>query len=190
MKHFLHLFAFAAFATASLAAPLSITASSVVPGVRAKPVGGNTIAGVAITAGQLLYLDSTTGTYKLADADASAAAANVVGYAANSAAAGQFVGVITEDDDMTVGATLSTTAPVYVLSATAGSIAPSADIGAGYYPVVVLIAKSTTKASFRVIRGPVPATAFTTPRDELFIFASHATWSRLRREETGLALAA
>lgn len=190
MKHFfLNLFALAALATSALSADLTVTAASVVPGRRARPVGGNTLAGVSITAGQLLYLDSATGTYKLADADASATTANVVGYAANTAAAGQYVAVIMEDDDFTPGATLSTAAPVYVLSATAGAIAPTADITTGYYPAVVMIAKSTTKASFKIVRGPAAST-FTTPRDELFIFAQSFRHVRLRREETDLALAA
>lgn len=114
-------------------------------------------------------------------------------YAANAAAAGQLITVIPEDDDMTVGATLSMTTPVYVLSGTAGGIAPSADLTTGWYPSVVLIAKSTTKASFKIIKGPaacamlhldLPAARFAVVKP------GHRSLSRFRREVTRIALAA
>jgi hypothetical protein len=177
------------------AADLSITAASVIPGARAKYVQGQTIAGATITAGQLVYL-ALDGLYKLADANASAATANVVGYAANSASTGQFVGVVMEDDDFTVGATLSTAASIYVLSGTAGGIAPSADLASGMYPTVVLISKSTTKAIFKITRGTVPATAMFVPFDggDSPRFAGLLRGSRhmimLRRDEIELELAA
>lgn len=189
MKHLLTLFALTAFAVSSFAADLSVTAASVVPGARAKPFGGDQKAGVAITAGQLVYLDATSNTIKLADANASATTSQVLGYAANTAAIGQYVVVITEDDDYTPGATLSTSAPIYVVSATAGGIAPSADITTGYYPTIVMVAKSATKASFKIVRGVAPTT-FTTPQDELFIFALTRAPARMRLEETEIALAA
>lgn len=200
MKHFRSLLLLAAalaftWITPPLAsaADLSITAAKVIPGARAKQTYGT--AGVAITQGQLLYFDSSAGTYKLADANASATTAAVVGYAANAASTGQLVTVITEDDDMTVNDTalLSMTAPVYVLSGTAGGIAPSLDLTTGWYPAVVLIAKSTTKASFKIIKGPaacamlhldLPAARFA------FVRLPGFDWSVLRREETELALAA
>lgn len=136
---------------AARAADLSVTAANVVPGARAKTVVGT--AGATITAGQLLYFDSTAQTYKLADANASATTAAVVGIAASGASSGQPIVVITEDDDLTVGATLSMTAPVYCVSATAGGIAPVADVTTGWYPSVVFIAKSTSKAVFKIVRG-------------------------------------
>lgn len=162
MKNFflrsVFVFSFVAALTASLrAADLSVTAASVVPGPHPKFVDGT--AGATITQGQLLYYDSSAYTYKLADANASATTAAVVGYAANAASSGQPIRVITEDDDMTVGATLSMTAPVYCLSATAGGIAPVADLTTGYYPAVVLIAKSTSKAVFKIVRGTAAMSA-------------------------------
>lgn len=175
------------------AADLSITAANVVPGARAKFVGGNTIAGATITAGQLLYLDSTAGTFKLADANASATTANVVGYAANSASAGQYIGVVMEDDDFTPGGTLSMTTGVYVLSATAGGIAPSADLATGHYPAVVLIAKSTTKAIFKIVRGSAALSLLNLPHDSripsLAIVIRHSGFV-IPRRENDLALAA
>jgi len=144
-------------ASLASAADLSITQASFIPGANAKKQIGT--AGAAITIGQLLYYDSTAGTWKLADANASATTAAVVAIAASAAASGQPVIVITEDDDLTLGATLSMTAPVYVLSGTAGGIAPTADIVAGWYPSPVLVSKSTTKCVFKAaaLRGTAAA---------------------------------
>ena len=144
------------------ATDLAVTAASVVPGARARYAPAAP-AGVAITAGQLVYFDGASQSYKLADADASAATANCVGYAAANAAAGQPISVVLEDDDVTMGATMSTSAGVYILSATAGGISPSAALAPGMYPVVVLVAKSTTKGIFRITRGTVPATSYVLP---------------------------
>lgn len=198
MKH-LRLLALAALAFTFVvpplthAADLSITAANVVPGARAKFVGGNTLAGATITAGQLLYLDSTAGTFKLADANASATTANVVGYAANSASAGQYIGVVMEDDDFTPGGTLSMTTGLYVLSATAGGIAPSADLATGYYPAVVMIAKSTTKAIFKITRGSAALSLLNPPHDSpahRFAFGQRPARFVSPRRESEIALAA
>lgn len=148
MKSFLFL-ALSLFAVAAMqAADVSITAASVLASSSAKFQDG--IAGASITRGQLVYADAAdSGKIKLADANV-AAAKGVLGMAYSDAASGQHVRVILEDPDLTVGGTLSITAPggVYVLSATAGGIAPTADLASGSYPVVVLVAKSTTKAIF------------------------------------------
>lgn len=145
------------FSTSLIAADLSITTTSFIPGARAVKTIGT--AGATITIGQLLYFDSTAGTYKLADANASASTAAVIGIAASAAASGQPVIVITEDDDLTLGATLSMSAPVYVMSATAGGVAPTADITTGWYPAAILVAKSTTKCIFKPVglRGTAAA---------------------------------
>lgn len=159
MKNLLRLVAALALFSSLFAADLSITTTSFVPGARAdKRVG---TAGASITIGQLLYFDSTAGTYKLADANASATTSAVVAIAGSAAASGQPVIVILEDDDLTLGATLSMSAPVYSVSGTAGGIAPSADITTGWYPSAVIVAKSTTKCIFRplALRGTAVAVA-------------------------------
>lgn len=147
------------FCLSAPAADLSITTTSFVHGSKAEKILGT--AGATITIGQLVYLDSTTDTWKLADADASVTTAAVGGIAASGAVSGQSLIVVTRDDDMTLGATLSMSAPVYVLSSTAGGIAPVADLSTGEYPRVVLVAKSTTKCVFdaKVSRSPAAATA-------------------------------
>lgn len=166
MKHFFsRLVAFCAVALvamaplASRATDLSITTTSFLPGANADKIIGT--AGASITIGQLLYFDSGTGTWKLADANASAATAQVGGIAGSAAASGQPVIVITADSDLTLGATLSMSAPVYVVSATAGGVAPSADVAAGWYPSVIIVAKSTTKCVFKAgaLRGTAVAVA-------------------------------
>ena len=173
------------------AADLSVTAANVVPGARARTVNGT--AGATITAGQLLYFDSTAQTYKLADANASATTAAVVGIAAVGASSGQPIIVIIEDDDLTVGATLSMTAPVYCCSSTAGGIAPSADLTTGWYPGVVFVAKSTTKAVFKIVRGTAVLSFINLPSDShapRLAFILRPSSFVIPRREDDLALAA
>ena len=161
MKHLLRSLAITAVLALGIAshvraADLSITATSVIPGANARFQDG--IAGASLTAGQVVYADaSDSGKIKLADANASATTANVLGIAAHAAASGQPVRVIIWDDDLTIGATVSMTAPVYVLSGTAGGIAPTADVTTGWYPVVLFISKSTTKVIFDPVRGTAAA---------------------------------
>lgn len=157
MKRFLLLLSLLTLASSGFAADLSVTTTSFVTGANAKTKVGK--AGAAITIGQLLYFDESAATWKLCDANASAAAAKCGGIAGSAAASGQDVIVVLEDDDLTLGATLSMTAPIYVPSATAGGIAPVADLTTGWYPSAVIIAKSTTKCIFKpaAIRGTAAA---------------------------------
>lgn len=194
MKHLRLLFSLIiAFAAAAPAADLSITTTSFVASSSAKKEIGT--AGAAITIGQLLYFDTTASTWKLADANASATTSVVGGIAGSAAASGQQVIVVTEDSDLTLGATLSMSAPFYVCSATAGGIAPVADISTGWYPSAVLVAKSTTKCIFKpaALRGTaVTADAFNVEHGGLPHFAfvlPRSCFVPPRREEE-LALAA
>ena len=151
MRHLLRLLLLAALTLSATATDLRLPAAPVIPGARAR-LDRNGTAGAAITAGQVVYLDSN-GLYQLADCDASATTSAAIGIAANGAGTGQKIIVILEDDDLTVGGTLSMTAPLYVLSGTGGGIAPIADLATSDYPVVLLVAKSTTKAVFKIVRG-------------------------------------
>lgn len=123
---------------------LSITAANVAAGANATTRHGT--AGATITAGQVVYLDqTTTGEWLLADSDGASAAVRggeLVGIALNGASDGQPLKVQT-DGDITIGATL-TAGTTYYLSATAGGIAPLADITGGPYFVIVGIATSTS----------------------------------------------
>lgn len=126
------------------AADVTITAGNVLPGANARYRQG--VAGVAITAGQLVYLDVATNTWKLTDANV-AAAADVDGIAVVSTAAGAPLTVVTWDDDLTLGGTTAK-GTIYLASATPGGVAPAADLVTGWYAIVVALGKTTTKVVF------------------------------------------
>lgn len=104
----------------------------------------NGLAGAAITAGQAVYLDTTTtGKYQLADSNSATAAARVArGIALNGAASGQPL-AIAKSGPVALGAVL-TAGVAYYLSATAGGICPVADLTTGDYPCLLGMAASTS----------------------------------------------
>ena len=130
-------------------ADLTLTASSVVPGDSAIIQSG--VAGAAIAAGEVVYKDtSDSNKLKLADANGATAIIRLVaGIAICSAAAGQRVSYVTEDDDLTLGSGLFAIGDVLILSATAGKIAPVADLATGMYNTVLGIATTTGKINFK-----------------------------------------
>jgi len=156
MKHLLSAFLLLVLSFATQAADLSITAASVKPSTDA--VTRTLTAGEALTAGQLVYRSSSDFKIYKADADhATAANRDVYGVAVTGAASGGLVIVCLEDPNLTIGATVSN-GTVYVLSATAGGIAPLADATTGWYPTVVAIGKSASVVAFRA-KGIRSATA-------------------------------
>lgn len=129
-------------------ADLSITAASFVPGENAKFRQG--IAGETVTAGQTLYIKTSDNRLYKADADLSAEASLIVGLAAHGASAGQPLSYVYEDDNLTVGATL-TMAQVYVSSGTAGGVCPASDLANGDYVTVLFVPISTSKANVKLV---------------------------------------
>lgn len=125
-------------------ADLSITAASVIASSAARRI--SKAAASTITAGQVVYLNSS-GTVAPADANASAATAAVLGIAENGGGAGQRISVITKDPALVIGATVAV-GDILVLSATAGGIAPAADLTTGHYATVLGVAVSTTAINF------------------------------------------
>lgn len=122
-------------------ADLTITAASVIKGSNATTEVGT--AGETITAGQVVFKNTSTGKYELADCDsATAAERQPRGIALNGASDGQPL-VIMRSGDVTIGATL-TAGTAYYLSATAGGICPLADLGSGDYVCLLGLASSTT----------------------------------------------
>lgn len=121
-------------------ADLSITAANVVAGSDAVRESGT--AGATVTAGQLVYLDTSDFRYKLADSNGAAALRVPNGIALHGAANGQPL-VIQKGGDITIGGTM-TAGVAYYLSDTAGGLCPVADLGSGEYPCIIGIAKSTT----------------------------------------------
>jgi hypothetical protein len=122
-------------------ADLAITNTAVVPAAGSQFV--TYIAGVAITAGQPVYLDPVDNTVKLPTANnATAAARSPLGWAVNGASIGQPVS-IQRDGDITMNAVL-TRGVTYYLSRTAGRVAPFADLTTGDFPTILGVARSTT----------------------------------------------
>jgi hypothetical protein len=131
-------------------ANLSITAADVERGTRSGVNYGT--AGAAITQGQALYQDSTDGTLKLADADASASA-EFVGIALNAAAVGQPITYLT-NGNITIGATVATGTAYYV-STTPGAICLESDLSTGDFPTLIGFATSTTVIFVDFLRAGV-----------------------------------
>lgn len=122
-------------------ADISITAANVLPGSNARTENGT--LGATFTQGQVAYLDTSDGKYKLADNDnATAAVRRPRGIVLNAGSNGQ-PGTIQTSGDITIGGTL-TPGTVYVLSSTPGGIAPQADLASGDDVVILGVAKSTT----------------------------------------------
>jgi surface antigen len=128
-------------------ANLSITPASV-----ATVLGSQVskVAGVAIAAGEAIYLDSTTSTMKLADADA-LLTAEAVGIAVNSAASGQPV-TYQPAGTITIGATV-VPGTAYYVSSTAGSICLESDLASGDYVTLLGIATTTAIISISIVRS-------------------------------------
>jgi len=121
-------------------ADISITAANVVAGSNATKESGT--AGETITAGQMVYKDST-GKYMKADNDsATAEARQARGVALHGASNNQPL-TIQKAGDVTIGGTL-TAGTAYYLSDTAGGICPLADVGSGEYVCLLGLAKSTS----------------------------------------------
>lgn len=129
-------------------ADLSITAANVDPGSNVNPDTSYT-AGATITAGQAVYIDSSDSDLaKLAQSDGTEAEAEVKGIALNGASANQPVS-IAKSGDVDMGATL-TVGETYVLSQTAGGVAPIADLVSGDYVTHIGIATAADTLHLRI----------------------------------------
>lgn len=123
-------------------ADLTITAASVTFTSGSKEQRN---AGAALTAGQAVYLDSATDTYKLAQCDGTAAEADVRGVVLHAAGSGQPATIARTGSSINIGAATAKTT-TYVLSATAGGIAPQADLVSTNRIVRIGYATGTTGA--------------------------------------------
>jgi hypothetical protein len=128
-------------------ADLVITAADVKAGTNARTADGT--AGEALTAGEVLYRDSTDNKIKKADADTSAATATAVGIALHASLDGQpikyqFAG------NITIGAA-TVVAQTYVLSDTPGGIRQCDDvaIGSGDFTSILGVAPSVTEITLK-----------------------------------------
>lgn len=131
-------------------ADITITAANVVPSAAALARRKCAVAGATIAAGNIIYLDTAASNVaKLADANgASALIRTPVGMAINSASTGQPVEYIDYDDALVIGTHGVTINTGILLSATAGGLAPVADLTTGWYGAMLAIAKTTTSIVF------------------------------------------
>lgn len=136
-------------------ADLSVTAANVI-GLGTTEDG---TAGATITAGQLVYKDTTDANkFKLTDSDsATAAVREIFGVALNSASSGQPLRVL-KGGIMTLNAVV-TVGEIYVASDTAGGIMPEGDLEIGDYVQVLGIGTSTTTIKIQPINSNVAVAA-------------------------------
>lgn len=121
-------------------ADLTITAANVLPQNGAQRLSG--LAGAAVTAGQVVYLEAGTQLFKLCDVNSATVEARVpYGIALHAAAAGQPLAVQFAGP-VAIGATL-TGGVAYYASGTPGGIRPAADNVTGDYPALLGLAAST-----------------------------------------------
>jgi hypothetical protein len=124
---------------------IAITAANVAPTASTQRL--TKIAAAAITAGQAVYVNASD-RLALADADLSATAAAAVGIALNNAAANQPCSYAV-GGDVTINA-VATVGTIYVLSGTAGGVAPAADLASGDFVTVLGVGKTTTSIQLAV----------------------------------------
>jgi hypothetical protein len=130
-------------------ADISIT-GPVVPDSLANCV--TVFAAVAVAAGKVCYINSS-GLAALADSDLSAAGAEAVGIAVNTAGIGEPVTIAKNGTTITQAGTTFTKGLVYFVSNVAGGIAPQADIGAADYVTSLGIASSTSALKIQIQIG-------------------------------------
>ena len=160
MKNFFSIVVLAcAFAFSARAVDVSIDTSQIRFSTNAKYTHGT--AGATIAQGDLVFLDATDNKWKLADAVSvgGLATAKVAGMATTSAVSGQRVYVCTEDPNLTLNSGAIAAGTIYILSSTAGKIAPSVDgTTSGYIGGainVVGVGLSATQLSFKIVRSDV-----------------------------------
>lgn len=140
MKRFLtSLFALALLSVGAFATDISITAGSVLAGSNATVENG--LCGATITAGQAVYKETSTGTFKLADNNgASAEIRTATGVGLNGCSSGQPIRIL-RAGDITIGGTMTANIPYFL--GESGAICPIADVGSGEYLVLLGVARTT-----------------------------------------------
>lgn len=129
-------------------ADLTITASQVLKGTTAELLYG--VGAATWTQGQVMYQNSA-GKYDLADADNTQATSGAKMIALNSGSADQEV-VGVRRGLITIGAGAAPTkGTIYVVSGTAGGIAPSADLAAGDWVVILGVANGSNQIDVDIV---------------------------------------
>jgi hypothetical protein len=102
------------------------------------------ISQVAITGGQVVYLDASNGGKVNLAINSAEASAVAVGIAVNGCDAGGVCSYITSGNQITVSGAPFTVGLAYYVSVTAGGIAPIADVLSGDYVTILGVASSTS----------------------------------------------
>lgn len=124
-------------------ADLSITAANVQQASGAQRATDG-IAGETITAGMALYQKSSDSRWWKADSNSATTEQRAASkIALNNASAGQPISLHGEGP-INIGGTV-VVGTIYVLSATAGGIAPSTDLASGWYTQVIGIGRTTSE---------------------------------------------
>ena len=125
-----------------------ITPASVIAGSDANLEHG--YAGEAIVAGKVVFKDSASKRYKLADNNATTPPEirRPNGIALNGAGTGQPVTIL-ESGTVTIGGTLVANT-AYYLGDTPGGICPVADLSPGEYPALLGLSTSTTVLAVKI----------------------------------------
>jgi hypothetical protein len=116
-------------------ADLTVTAASVVKSTGATLTAASEVYGETVTAGQSVYRKSTDSKIYKAQSDGTAEEATAIGIALVGGAVGQ-PAVYQTGGLITIGATVAI-GTIYVVSATAGGIAPWADLASTNYVTIV-----------------------------------------------------
>jgi hypothetical protein len=112
-------------------------------------------AGATITRGQLLYLDTSSGTVKLFKANGAAPQNQFYGIALEDCASGQDLLVCTSDPSFTPGFSAAAGQVVIGSGAVAGNAAPVADNATGWYTTILGVMKSATVMNFSPVASGV-----------------------------------
>lgn len=132
---------------------LVLVPAEVLPGQGATYTYG--AAGVAVTAGQVCYLDAAAKQFKLADANGTAATATVKGVAMHGATPGQPL-TLQSGGEIVLGAGAAmVVGGLYVLSANPGMVAPAGDLAAGHFTVLLGVAVSATNLRLQLLNSGV-----------------------------------
>lgn len=132
-------------------ADLTITAANVALAGNTTGAGPTVVQyGEAVTQGEPLYLDTSDGKYYLADADLSATASEATKLAMTPGGADDFGIVAGAGMEVDLGATL-VVGETYVVSATAGGIAPIGDLTSGDYTCIIGTAETASKIKLQFL---------------------------------------
>jgi len=111
-------------------------------------------AGVAITAGQVVYVDtSDSGKIKLADSDAATPAFNVAGIALHAASPGQPLTYVTTDPSFTIGATVAIGDAIYLSDTPGGMTKTFSELESGDKITILGVAVTTGTMNLYPVQG-------------------------------------